>query len=47
MFPKVRNLTTITSVHSADIGMRAYYKGPGMGYIDSTPGNMETNQDTV
>ena len=45
MFPYVRNLTTITSVHSADIEMSAYFKGPAMGYINSTPGNMETNQD--
>ena len=33
------------SVHSADIRMSTYYKGPAMGYINSTPGNMETNQD--
>ena len=45
MFPWVRNLTTITSVHSADVGMSTYFKGPAMGYINSTPGNMETNQD--
>ena len=47
MFPYVRNLTTITSVHSADIGMSTYSKGPTMSYINSTPGNMETNQDII
>ena len=46
MFPWVRKLATITSVHSADIRMSAYFKGPAMGYINSTPGNMEPNQDT-
>ena len=25
--------------------MSAYFKGSGIGYINSTPGNMETNQD--
>ena len=38
-------MTTITSVHSADIGMSTYFKGPTMGCINSTPGSMETNQD--
>ena len=25
--------------------MSSYFKGPNMGYINSTPGSMETNQD--
>ena len=45
VFPSVTSLTTIISVHSADIGLSTHFKGPAMGYINSTPGNMETNHD--
>ena len=45
MFPWENSLTTITTVHSSDIEMSTYFKGPAMGYINSTPGNMETNQE--
>ena len=45
MFPWERSLTTITPVHLADTEMSTYFKGPAMGYLNSTPGNMETNQE--
>ena len=45
MFPWERGLTTITQVRSADIEMSTYFKGPAMGYTNSTPGNMATNQE--
>ena len=47
VFPWIRNLTIITSVHSADIGMSTYqyFNDPVTGYINSTPVNMETNQE--